>query len=175
MEILVLVEGSSDCGVVETFAKKLGRGIEVRVMRGNRKEKIIRLIKTYKDYDKAIVLKDLHTSKEENIKRILNEIKKNTSELGIKVHGIIVRRAIEAWILSDPESLSRYLNINISIGDSEDIIDPANLLDNYLKRINRRYVKNREIAKQLAELVNLNKATMRSRSLKEFIDILKDP
>lgn len=65
-KVLVVVEGESDRGVVSAIAGKLGVAVRIIKMRGNRLDKAVRLIRQYSDYDKAIVLKDLHCSTNTN-------------------------------------------------------------------------------------------------------------
>ncbi len=88
---------------------------------------------------------------------------------------LVVRRAIEAWILGDYEALSRELGIHVCVGDPEGVEDPAKILDEYMMRSGgRRYVKSYEAAKNIAGIIDPVKASQRVKSLREFIEALMD-
>ena len=173
MSSLVLVEGESDEGFVQGLAKRLGLEIKILKMRGNRPDKAVRLIKAVlesQSFSKAIILKDQHSYPEELIQEKLLQIREEISKT-IKtdkkccIHGIIVKKAIEAWILA-----------GLGVNNPENIDDPDEYLNEILRRRGRGvYIKNREKAKRLAMEIDLNQAIKHSNQLREFIDFLRDP
>jgi len=171
--IVVLVEGVSDQGAVRAVAKKLGIFIKVVIMRGNNLKKAVRIIRSYKDYDKAIILKDLHRYDENAITRRLETIATRIAKP--KVIPIIVKRAIEAWVLADPQSLSKELGVRVNVKDSEALLDPAETLNHYMKLAGKEYIKSERMLEMLMSKVDLREAAKRARSLSAFIKALQDP
>jgi len=173
---MVIVEGESDAGVVEAIFSKLpregrGLGLEVYFMSGNRLKKVPDVIRARSEkYDGIILLKDLHTLDEgelrSRIERTLSELPENLSG---RVDYVIVRRSIEAWILADPDGLERATGHRPRVGDPEGILDPAEVLDELLKRCGKRYIKSRFFARRLAESIDLDRASRSSESLAEFV------
>ncbi len=162
---LVLVEGITDKGVIDAIGEKLGIQVKTLLMRGNNPSKAIRIIKARlveKEYDKVIILKDLHKLPENKVMEHLNKIAKNVQEL--KVQGIIVRKAIESWILA-----------GMGVNNPEEIDDPAETLNTYMMRRGKRYIKSYKAAKELVMEINLEKAAKTAKSLNSFIETLKDP
>ncbi|RLE78090.1 MAG: hypothetical protein DRJ52_10825 [Thermoprotei archaeon] len=174
-ETVIFVEGPSDRGVVSAILKKLNlrKTIKIRLMRGNKLEFLPKYINAYKC--KIVVLKDLHTYNEEYLLARFNRIK-NMIEKSLREHIylIVVKKAIEAWLLADIESITSYYkrSIKVHIGDPEKIDDPAEELDKILNKCNKRYIKNENIAHNLALQIDLQKACRKSRSLSEFIKII---
>ena len=165
MTHLVIVEGITDKGVVQEIAKKIKTPVEILIMRGNNPNKAIRLIKaklTVEKYNKVIVLKDLHQQPEDKIREKLNKIANSIDNT--KVHGIIVRKAIEAWILA-----------GIGETNPENIDKPEELLDHIMRLKGRRYIKSLRTAKELTRNIDLQKAIKNSQTLRQLIEILKDP
>ena len=173
MSSLVLVEGESDEGFIKGLAERLSLKIKILRMRGNRPDKAVRLIKAVlesQSFSKAIILKDQHGYPEELIQEKLLQIGEEISKT-IKtdkkccIHGIIVKKAIEAWILA-----------GLGVNNPENIDDPDEYLNEILRRRGRGfYIKNREKAKRLAMEIDLNQAIKHSNQLREFIDFLRDP
>jgi len=173
MSSLVLVEGESDEGFIKGLAERLSLRIKILKMRGNRPNKAVRLIKAVlesQSFSKAIILKDQHSYPEELIQEKLLQIREEISKTiktdrKVFVHGIIVKKAIEAWILA-----------GLGVNNPENIDDPDKYLDEILRRRRRGiYIKSCEKAKHLAMEIDLYQAMKHSNQLKEFIDFLHDP
>ena len=166
MTYLVVVEGVSDKGVVEAIAKKLGVNIEVHLMRGNNPDKAARIINStleVNQYSKVVILKDQHRYPEDKIKELLNKALSKVNHP--RKYGVIVKKAIEAWILA-----------GLGVNSPEDINEPDNYLNEILKREGRGYyVKSLRRAKELMMNADLSQATSRSPSLRKFINVLRDP
>ncbi|RLG07082.1 MAG: hypothetical protein DRN68_05895 [Thaumarchaeota archaeon] len=165
MACLVIVEGISDMGVVEGIAEKIKRSIDCRRMRGNRPDKIARIIRAEamrKRYEKAIVLKDVHKRSEEDLARIFNEIRRAVDGI-INVDCIPVKRAVEAWILAGR-----------CVRNAEEIMDPDEYLDRMMRKDGKRYIKSRSLARKLALEIDLERAIKYSPTLRAFIDLLRD-
>ena len=169
MNVVVIVEGDSDRGVVKAILEKLNIKGKVLRMRGNNPDRAKRLIKsTCTSGMKAIVLKDLHRLPEDIVSKHLKKIQSETKETTCNVQGIIVRKAIEAWILADTESI--VTGKKVKIGNPECIDEPDKELDRLIG-----YVKNYYRAKELASKIRLNIARKRAKSLDQFLCALKDP
>ena len=165
--IVVAVEGPTDAAIVRTILRKLGYRAKVYVMRGNRLEKLRRMLRTL-TAEKVIVLKDLHRHREEDVLHML----RNLENLDDRVVGVLVKRAIEAWILADPSCLESKLRVRVSVRNPEELEDPAEELDRIMRLAGRRYVKSYRLATQLAECINVERAKGRARSLAMFIDAI---
>jgi len=166
MEHLVVVEGESDKGFVYGLAERLGVKVKVLKMRGNRPDKVVRIVRAElanQKYSKVIVLKDQHDTSEDVVRRKLQEIKAQIK--GHRIHTIMVRRAIEAWMLA-----------GMGISNAESIEKPDEYLNILFRREGRGgYVKSFQKAKQLAKKIKLQEAKNYSPTLKQFIDTLQDP
>ncbi len=178
-KLLILVEGRSDEGVIRAFAEKLRITVRVLIMRGNNPGKALRLIRaetSAEDYDLILVLKDLHSFTEQDV---LEKLEKIGSSLPSNVRGkfanIVVRKAIEAWLLSDPEALKIICYQAEPPSNPEGLDDPAEYLRRELRKCGKVYVKTRECAYNIAKHVDPFKAARKSRSLEEFLKYIKDP
>ncbi len=172
--ILVLVEGPSDKGFVEEILRRLGLKPRVLVMRGNRPEKAVRYLKAQKgDYDKAVILKDLHKRREEAVEKLVKKIYsrlKESREDTSRVKCIIVRRALESWFLADPEALEKTLGCRVNVGGSEELSDLSQYLNQELEKHGKQYIKSMEVSRRVARKINIETARRRSRSFNEFIE-----
>jgi hypothetical protein len=177
--VLVLAEGETDIGVVKAILHKLGCSGNVRQMRGNRVEKLCGFIDGGKnDYGRFIVLKDLHRYDERTIDQRFRGIRnKLSTPERCRTSLAIVRRAIEAWLLADPESLNRAFGFKnkIIINNPEEITDPAEELDRILQRHGKRYIKGISMASKIAAELDVRNAMKRSASLKAFCEIVTTP
>jgi len=165
MPHLIIVEGSVDKAIVQKIARKLGVKVKTLLMRGNDPDKAIRLINaklSTEDYSKVIVLKDQHQDPEDKVRECLNNIVSSVQYP--RTYPIIVKKAIEAWILA-----------SMGITNSENIDDPATYLDQIMKRKGKRYIKSPENVGELVENMNLQQAMKYSHTLRQFIEVLKDP
>jgi len=130
------------------------------------------------NYDKFIVLKDLKPHGEENIRRKFNAIRRNLhADIRDKVKLAIAKQTIEAWFLADLEALERVFNCEIeeTIENPEEIQDPEEELDNLLRKHGERYYKGEQVAKRIMEELNLDKASSKLDSLKNFLGDIHDP
>jgi hypothetical protein len=145
-------------------------------MRGNRVEKLCGFIDSLKsDYRKFVVLKDLHRydqrTIDERFRGIRNHLPASESR---RTSLIIVRRAIEAWLLADSESINRTYGFKdaIEVNNPENIEDPAEELDRILQRHGKRYVKGDSIAPKIAAELDVARAMNKSPSLRAFYEIV---
>jgi len=178
LKTLILVEGISDKHFLKELAEKLKTNIKIQIMRGNRPNKAIRLVKSIlktQPYNKVIILKDLHRYTEEKVKKQIRKIENAIEKLGFTAKGIIVKKAMEAWLLADPEAISKIVKHKVNVGNPEEIENPATYLDEIMKKCGKRYIKGSEQIYKLAKHINIENATHRSRSLKKFLKTLKDP
>lgn len=165
MSKLIIVEGVTDGNFIEGIAEKLQVRCKVHPVRGNRPEKVRRLLAALaKEVKKAIILKDLHRGERETVKLInkLREEVKKLRDRGLQPQIIPVKRSVESWILA-----------GLSVNNPEEILDPEEELKKVMRERNRHYVKSPEVYKRLAkEEVDIKKATLKSETFKEFINVL---
>jgi len=165
MKHLIIVEGVTDKGIVQKIAEKLGIHAKILLMRGNRQDKAVRLANSAlagEEYSKIIVLKDQHQHSENKILQTLDKIVGSIEHS--KTYPIMVRKAIEAWILA-----------GMGISNAESLDKPDEYLDRILRKRDREYIKSLSTAKKLIENIDLQQACRNSSTLKQFIEILKDP
>mgnify|MGYP000194440325 CR=1 FL=1 len=180
--LIIAVEGESDKGAVEALLNRLEKHADILLMRGNRPIKIAnKIVAKATKYmsrgvriEKIIVLKDLHEYREEIIKRHLETIRQRVQHLA-RYYGIIVRYAIEAWILADVSCLQKTLGITTRQINPESIERPNEYLDALFMKKNKRYVKSKALLYRLVKNIDINTAIKNSKSFHEFISALKDP
>ncbi|MEM2441943.1 MAG: hypothetical protein QXX99_06195 [Candidatus Bathyarchaeia archaeon] len=164
MTTLVIVEGVTDRSFVEGIAKKLRIRCKVLQMRGNRPDKIRRLLIAYtKRIREAIVLKDLHRGYKETT-ALIDRLKAEIGRLGnqgIRAQIVTVKRSVESWILAG-------LSVN-----NEEILNPEEVLKEMMQRKGRHYTKSPEVYRQLAREVDIEKAASKSETFRRFIEALK--
>ena len=134
-------------------------------MDGNKPDKAIRLANAAlagEEYSKIIVLKDQHQHSEDKILQTLDKIVGGIQYS--KTYPIMIRKAIEAWILA-----------GMGISNAENLDKPDEYLDRVLRRRDGEYIKSLSMAKKLIENIDLQQACQNSSTLKQFIEILKDP
>lgn len=176
-EILVLVEGETDKGVITAIKEKLGISMEVRLMRGNRLKKIKGWIRTHR-CKKYIVIKDLERLSEETIRSKFNRILKSLdAHLRDKVKLVIVKPMIEAWFLADLKAIENVYDCILveRIENPEEIADPIEKLNELLRKCHKKYVKGQVIAKNIVENMNIGRAVKKATSLRDFIKTINDP
>ena len=135
------------------------------LMRGNRPRKASRMVNAALRtvvYDKVIMLKDTHKLPEGKVRELSEKAIKGMKHE--KKYVVIVKKSIESWILA-----------GMGVGGAEKIDEPDEHLDTLLSREGRRYVKSEELARKLISEVDLDKAQKNSETLREFMELLKDP
>lgn len=161
---LVIVEGKTDKGFIEGIAEKLQKLCKVRPMRGNKPEKIRRILKASYDFEKAIILKDLHRGEQQTTK-LINDIKREIKRLENQkpcTQIIVVRRCIESWILA-----------GLCVNNPEEIPNPEDELKRLMQKRGKHFMKSPEVYKQIAkEEMDIEKAKAKSKTFKEFINSL---
>jgi len=125
-------------------------------------------------YRKLILLKDLHEFHEEDIKQqVMNVLSKLNKEICDKFKYVIVKRELEAWFLADPDAIKAVLGHKIEVNDPETIDEPSNYIDSELQRMcKKRYVKSQKVSSAIAQVINVNKARVKSRSFNCFLEIV---
>ncbi|MEM0488814.1 MAG: hypothetical protein QW707_06400 [Candidatus Bathyarchaeia archaeon] len=165
MTTLVIVEGATDRSFVEGIAEKLRIQCKVLQMRGNRPDKIRRLLIAYaKKVGEAVVLKDLHRGYKETT-ALIDRLKEEIGRLGnqgIRTQIIIIKRSVESWILA-----------GLSVNNPEEILNPEEVLKEMMLRRGKHYIKSPEVYRQLAREIDVEKATSKSETFRRFIETLK--
>jgi hypothetical protein len=162
---LIIVEGLTDKGFIEGIAEKLQATCKIYVMRGNRPEKVSRLLRAFAgEFNKAIILKDLHRAGVDAttlINKLISKVRQLESQK-IQTRVFPVKRSIEAWILA-----------GLSLNNPEEILNPEEELKKLMQRRSKQYIKSPEIYKRLAkEELDIEKATAKSKTFKDFIEFL---
>ncbi len=162
---LIIVEGLTDRGFVEGIVEKLQVKCKVHPMRGNRPEKVSRLLKALTgEFDKAIILKDLHRAGRDTtalINKITRKVRQLESQI-LQSQVIAVKRSVESWILA-----------GLSVNNPEEIINPEGELRELMQKRGKQYIKSPEIYKRLAkEEVDIKKAIEKSETFKNFVEII---
>jgi len=162
---LIIVEGLTDKGFIEGVAEKLQIACKIHVMRGNRPEKVSRLLRTLAgEFNKAIILKDLHRAGVDEsilINKLLSKVRQLESQK-MQTRVFPVKRSIEAWILA-----------GLSLNNPEEILNSEEELKKLMQRRNKQCIKSPELYKQLAkEEVGIEKAAAKSKTFKDFIEFL---
>lgn len=176
-DIQFTVEGPTDRGAIKSVARRFRVKINTDLMYGNRVERLKGLIRS-RYFDKYVIVKDLHRRKEESIRRTYNRVVRGVnSRYRNNIGLVIVKHEIEAWFLADIEALNRVYNcrINEEIRNPEDIPNPAEELDNLLRRYGKEYIKSESTASKIMEEVDLEKISEKAPSFRRFLDYLNDP
>jgi len=178
-DILIMSEGVTDRGAIKTVAKRLRIRTRFVLMHGNQLRKIKGVVEVNSSkYDKFIVLKDLHTHREENIRKWYNAARRDLSaELRDRLTFVIVKHAIEAWFLADTDALNATYDcsINKEIFNPEDFPNPSEELENLLRKHGKSYIKSEESAARIMQEADLQKISDKAPSFRRLIDLLKDP
>jgi hypothetical protein len=163
--ILVIVEGTTDIGFIEGITERLQVTCRVHLMRGNRPEKASRILVALQgEFERAIVLKDLHREGRNRVALIhkLTDKAKQLEKQGLRLHIITIKWSIESWILA-----------GLSVNNPEEILDPEEELKRLMKMKGEQFIKSRELYRKLArEIVDIKKAMIKSESFRNFIKIL---
>jgi hypothetical protein len=162
---LIIVEGLTDRAFIEGIIEKFEAKGEVKFMRGNKPEKVSRLLKTYAgEFNQAIILKDLHRDGRDTttlINKLTNGIRRLEKQ-GLRSHIIVVKRSIESWILA-----------GLCVNNPENIPDPEEELKRLIQKTGRHFIKSAEVYKRLAKEVDIEKAVKKSETFKSFIELLQ--
>jgi len=132
-------------------------------MRGNKPEKVRRILASDREFEKAIILKDLHRGEQQTAK-LIDEIKreiKQLQNLQHRIHTIIVKRSVESWILG-----------GLCVNNPEETPNPEEELKKLMQEMSRHFIKSPEVYKRLAKEVDLEKAVKKSETFKKFTEIL---
>jgi len=174
LKVLVLAEDYHFEPVREIALRAGARSIRVRPMRGNRVEKLVGYIRYHPDYDRFVVLKDLEHYDEkilvERFRKVLErlpEIERNRITL------VLVKRAIEAWLLADPDAVEKAAGCEIGrrtrqrLADPEGILNPKEELRKIFEKCGKIY--NIRLAIKIAKHIRLEEARQRAPSLDAFL------
>jgi len=163
---LIIVEGPTDKAFVEVMAKRLRVACKTYIARGNKPEKVTRLLRASAGaFSKAIILKDLHGG-DLNRSLVISKVAKVVSQLkGLKAYVVQVKRSIESWILA---------GLSADIDNPEDLPDPEEELRRLMQKEGKYYVKSPEVYKRLAQEVDVEHARAKSKTFEDFLRHLKD-
>jgi hypothetical protein len=156
---LIIVEGHTDKAFIEGITEKLQKPCKIHPMRGNKPEKVRRILASDREFEKAIILKDLHRGEQQTAK-LIDEIKreiKQLQNLQHKIHTIIVKRSVESWILA-----------GLCVNNPEETPNPEEELKKLMQKTGKHYIKSPEVYKRLAKEVDLEKQSKSLRHLKSL-------
>jgi len=136
---------------VEVIIRRAGaKRTRIRPMRGNRVEKLAGfIIAHFSRYDRFVVLKDLESFEESTIKqrfqKAVRRVRERLPGVSLDVRLVIVKRAVEAWLLADPDAIEKATNCKLSeevkkrLDRPEQISRPKDVLADLLRRCGKRY------------------------------------
>jgi len=161
----MIVEGPTDEAFVEVMAERLRVACETYIARGNKPEKVTRLLRASAGaFSKAIILKDLHRGDLD--RSLISKVAKVVSQLeGLKAYVVQVKRSIESWILA---------GLSADIDNPEDLPDPEEELRRLMRKEGKYYLKSPEVYKRLAQEVDVERARAKSKTFEDFLKHLKD-
>jgi len=140
---LIIVEGLTGKGFIEGVAEKLQIACKIHVMRGNRPEKVSRLLRTLAgEFNKAIILKDLHRAGVDEsilINKLLSKVRQLESQK-MQTRVFPVKRSIEAWILD-----------GLSLNNPEEILNSEEELKKLMQRRNKQCIKSPELLQAISK------------------------
>ena len=187
VKVALLVEGPSDVKTMPILVKRiLGERVRIisRNMRGrggvlNRRkvEAVINeVLRRNPDLSKVIVCVDSEcTSLDETEDRAQEVRKAVASEVRCPVHYVVVGHALEGWLLADVEAVRKYLKGVVPITPSATLdCKPKEVMRGLFRKAGRNFLSDRDGPK-MAEMMDLDRASKRNKSLATFREILKDP
>jgi len=161
--ITVVVEGPSDAGFIEEVCRRVGVECRVLITRGNRVDKVARLIKAVAPYtEQVLVLKDAHRLTERVLRGLEERLIGKLGDLKdviAKVKVLRVVESIESWILA-----------GFCEENPEGTPNPEARLR---ERVGGFLVKSWESYRRIAVKIDIEHAERRSPSFREFLGILK--
>jgi hypothetical protein len=147
--IHVIVEGPSDAGFVRGIARRMGViAVRVHPMRGNRPDKLRKIIRALRAEGEVIILKDEHRNP-----ALADSVER---EFGGLAKVIRIRSSIESWIL-----------IGLCAECSEECDDPVKRLKEFLGAKGK--LKSEAHYERLAEKIDIEKLKKHSKSFREFL------
>ena len=178
MSTLVLAEDEHYEPVKVIIQRAGAKRTRIKPMRSNRVERLAGFIIAYfSRYDRFVILKDLESFKENTIKqrfqKAVGRVRKRLPGMSLDIRLVIVRRAVEAWLLADPSAIEKATNCRLSerlrkrLGQPEQIDKPKDTLARILQRCGKEY--NSKLAIKIAEHVDIEVARRKAPSLDEFL------
>ena len=178
MSVLVLAE-DKHYEPIQVIARRAGLArVRVFPMRGNKVEKLAGwVLAFYSRYARFVVLKDLESYEEsvirERFQEALRRVEAELGSAGPDVRLVIVRRAVESWLLADPDAIEAVIGCKLgsrirrSLERPEQIDKPKGLLAHLARRCGRIY--NPGLSARIAASLDLNLARKRAPSLDDFL------
>jgi len=91
------------------------------------------------------------------------------------MHYVVVGHALEGWLLADVEAVRRYLKGVVPVTPSATLdCKPKEVMRGLFRKAGRNFLSDRDGPK-MAEMMDLDKASKRNKSLATFREILRDP
>jgi len=167
--IVVLLEGQTDKGFIETLFTRLNIDGKVRVLGGNNPNKARRYINSFlaKSNNKIVILKDLHRHSQRMLQKIISLIERPP-----QVTVVIVKHAIESWFLADPAAIRTIFGHSKDINEPEKIPNPDEELDKIAQQCGKRYIKGLEIGRKFAQVCDIRLLKQKCESFKKFLEVV---
>jgi len=167
--IVVLLEGPTDKGFIETLLTRLNIDGKVRLLGGNKPNKAKRYISSFlgKSNGKIVILKDLHRHSHRTLQKIVSLIEKPP-----QVRVVIVKHAIESWFLADPAAIQTIFGHSKDIEDPENIPNPDEELDKIAQQCGKRYIKSLEIGRKFAQVCDIGLLKRKCKSFRKFLEVV---
>jgi len=158
--IAVFVEGPSDAGFIEEVCRRLGVSCRAFVLGGNKPGKVARKIRAVApNFDGVVVLKDVHGLRREILARLEEEILRGVGG-STRIRVLLVEKSVESWILAG------------LCEERAEELDEAGL--RLMERLGRIVVKTFEEYRRLAQAVDLEHATKKSKSFRAFAEAVRE-
>jgi len=174
LRVLVLAEDHHYEPVRRIVDRAGIRGVRITPMRGNRVQKLVGYVRCHPEYNRFVVLKDLERLDEEAVRRRLEDVRRALPPGGRdKVVFVVVRRAVEAWVLADPDAIEEAIGCEIGrrarqrLANPEAIEEPKEELKKMFRRCGKIF--NANLVARIAEHIRLDVARQKARSLDEFL------
>ena len=181
MRVLVLAEDRY-IDPIREIVRRVGGNRKVKIvpLRGNRIQKLVGYMEHHPNYDRFVVLKDLERYEEDVLSRRFNEIASRLSNIErSKVIFIVVRKAVEAWLLADLDAVERATGCRISrrtrsrLTNPEAVDNPKKELTAILRKCGKKY--NIRLVARIASYIELERARQKSPSLDAFLRAISPP
>ena len=152
----LVVEGDYDEAAIPVFIRRSRKGVKVvtRQCRGTVTGKLrgilAELNQSYRP-EKVLIVRDTDGADPASLIAAMKN--KIVGTFSFSIHPLVAVEALEAWLLADPLALESVLGVKKKFPNPEKIPDPKTQLQ---KLLSRRVVYTPELARTIAEEVDLN-------------------
>jgi hypothetical protein len=153
----LVVEGEDDKAAIPVLIRRSRKGVKVvtrqcrgSVTAGKLRGILAELKQSYRP-EKVLIIRDTDGGDPASLVAAMKNMIMGT--FSFSIHPLVAVEALEAWLLADPLALESVLGVKKSFANPEKIPDPKTQLQ---KLLSRRMVYTPELARTIAEEVDLN-------------------